>query len=302
MTDQTACLTPIGNRQVPHFRYQRTPSALMPTPSLPERIILPTPDIHGTFALRIACDDATESDAFAVRWQVYCHELGFEPAEHFPDHRERDAADLRSVQVVAYHRPTGRPVACFRLLLADPAHPRALFHVEQVCRDLARRAIPDEGDARRGCAELSRFCIIAPFRRFDAGTEAPPWGIPAERWMSEAGQRRGLAGLMWLAAAHIAAELRLDYLLTLMEPRLEVLGRAMGLAFQAIGSPVDFRGLRAPYRIDRRSLRCLLAQRQAAGLLQPIVPYLEEGMRRHPLLQPYLEARTRRIRHDEPVS
>ena len=47
--------------------------------------------------LRIACDDATESDAFAVRWQVYCHELGFEPAERFPDRRERDAADLRSV-------------------------------------------------------------------------------------------------------------------------------------------------------------------------------------------------------------
>lgn len=293
--DRTTCLTPIRCRQVPSFRYQRTPSALMPMPCLPERIVLPEPGIHELFTLRVACDDATEADAFAVRWQVYCNELGYEPADRFPDRCERDAADLRSVQVVAYHRPGGRPVACFRLVMADPAHPRARFHVEQVCPTLAPRAIPDDGEARRGCAELSRFCIIAPFRRFEAGAEAPPWGIDPLRWAAEARLRRGLAGLMWLAAAHIAAELRLDYLLTLMEPRLEVLGRAMGLAFLAIGSPVDFRGLRAPYRIDRRSLRSLLGQQQAAGLLLPLVPALDEGMRRHPLLQPYLAARTNRI-------
>ncbi|MBN8525056.1 MAG: PEP-CTERM/exosortase system-associated acyltransferase [Planctomycetes bacterium] len=296
MTDeQTACQTPIHNRQVSHFRYQRTPSALMPTPCLPERILLPTPDIHRLFALRIACDDGTEAQAFAVRWQVYCQELGYEPAERFPDHRERDTADLRSVQVIANYRPTGLPVACFRLMLADPMHPRALFHVEQVCSSLTARAIPADGDARRGCAELSRFCITSAFRRFDADTETPPWGIPPVQWAAESRQRRGLAGLMWLAAAHIAVELRLDYLLTLMEPRLELLGRTMGLAFQAIGTPVDFRGLRVPYRIDRRSLRSLLGRPQAAGLLQPLVRSLDEGMRSHPLLQPYLDARTRRI-------
>lgn len=295
MTDDTACLTPIRNRQVPSFRYQRTPSALLPEPSLPERIVLPAARSHELFDLRVACDDATEADAFAVRWQVYCRELGYEPVARFPDRREHDAADLRAVQAVAYHRPSGRPAACFRLLLADPARPRATFHVEEVCPGLARGAIPDDAETRRGCAELSRFCIIAPFRRFDADAGPPPWGIDPARWVAEAGLRRGLAGLMWLAAAHIATEMRLDYLLTLMEPRLELLGRAMGLAFQAIGPAVDFRGLRAPYRIDRRNLRSLLAQPQVAGLMRPLTPALDAGMRSHPLLQPYLDARTRRI-------
>ncbi len=267
----------------------------MPTPSLPERIILPIPDIHRLFALRIACDDDTEAQAFSVRWQVYCQELGYEPAERFPNQRESDTADLRSVQVIASYRPTGLPVACFRLLLADPTHPRALFHVEQVCNNLSARAIPADGEARRGCAELSRFCIISAFRRFDAETEMPPWGIAPAQWTAESKLRSGLAGLMWLTAAHIAVELRLDYLLTLMEPRLELLGRTMGLAFQAIGPPVNFRGQRIPYRIDRRSLRGLLGMPQVIRLMHPLVYTLDEGMRKHPLLKPYLDARTRSI-------
>ncbi|MDP2060502.1 MAG: hypothetical protein Q8J97_12240, partial [Flavobacteriaceae bacterium] len=146
-----------------------------------------------------------------------------------------------------------------------------------------------------GCAELSRFCIVAPFRRFDAACEAPPWGIPADQWAAETRHRRSLAGLMWLTAAHIALALRLDYLLTLMEPRLQVLGRAMGLNFVSIGDPVEFCGQRAPYRIDRRSLRTLLLVPQTAALLMPITPGLETGIRTHPLLASYLSSRTARF-------
>lgn len=287
--------TPITHRLYPRFTYHRTPSGLMPMPTLPERLVLPEAGIDEVFDVRLATDDTTENDAFRVRWEVYCRELGYEPADRFPDGCERDGADMRSVQVVAYHRATAQPVGCYRLLMADANAPLAPFHVEEVCPRLSAGAIPRDAEARLGCAELSRFCIIAPFRRFDAASEAPPWGLAAERWASETRHRRGLAGLMWLTAAYVAVALRLDYLLTLMEPRLQLLGKAMGFDFQAIGDPVDFRGLRKPYRIDRRALRTLLAVAQTRMLLQPILPGIEAGIGRHPMLASYLASRTVRI-------
>lgn len=291
-SDSIGTLTPLGSRAVPRFTYQRTPSALMPMPTLPERIVLPQPGIRDVFDIEIACDDQAEAAAFSVRWQVYCDELGFEPADRFPEQQEHDRADLRSVQVIARHRASGRAVGCFRLLMADPVAPTAPFHVEEVCTSIAYGAIPDQPEARLGCAELSRFCIVAPFRRFDAATEAPPWGIDPAVWAAEAVHRRGLAGLMWLAAAHISVSLRLDYLLTLMEPRLQLLGRSMGFNFSPIGAPVEFRGQRVPYRIDRRALRSLLTVPQTAALMAPITGGLDAGIRRHPMLASYLSART----------
>jgi len=284
----------ISQRLSPRFAYKRTPTALLPMPTLPDRLTLPEPRILDLFDIRIATDDATEAHAFAVRWEVYCRELGFEPAERFADRRESDADDLRSVQVVAFHRPTGRPVGCFRLLLADPGDIRRPFHVEEVCAGQRLGAIPPVGQARLGHAELSRFCIIAPFRHFDAG-ETPPWGIARSAWEAEVPLHRGLAGMLWLVAARIAVRIRLDYLLTLMEPRLQTLGRVMGLNFQPIGDPVEFRGIRIPYRIDRRSLGALLELPQTAALLRPLDQAIASGVAEHPLLASYLACITSRF-------
>lgn len=294
-SDSTPNHTPISNRLCPQFSYKRTPTAIMPMPTIPERILSPEPGIHEVFYVRIATDDQAENTAFEVRWEVYCRELGFEPPDKFPDKREHDIADLRSVQVIVYHRATSRPVGCYRLMLANPSELNAPFHVEEVCPHLIPGAIPATGDKRLGYAELSRFCIVSPFRCFDTTTDTPPWGISPNQWSSEARHRRGLAGLMWLTAAHIAWSLRLDYLLTLMEPRLHVLGRAMGFDFMAVGGPVEFRGQRVPYRIDRRSLRTLLLVPQTANLLNPLLASIERDIQSHPLLSPYLSNRTNRI-------
>lgn len=284
-----------SRRLIPRFTYTRTPTSLMPMPTLPERIVLPDVGILDVFDIRIATDEETEALAFGVRWDVYCRELGFEPAERFPDHHESDADDQRSVQVVAIHRRSGRPAGCFRLLLADPADIRRPFHVEAVCSGLLKGVIPTVGQARLGYAELSRFCIIAPFRHFDAAVEAPPWGIAREEWNAEAPLHRGLAGLMWLVAAQVAVRIRLDYLLTLMESRLQTLGKVMGMNFLSIGDPVEFRGMRVPYRIDRRSLNSLLAVPQTARLLRPLETSIDGAIRSHPLLISYLDSCTARF-------
>lgn len=297
MVDQAANAQASGSSQrlAPRFTYKRTPTALLPMPTLPERLSLPDPRLAGLFDIRLAADEETEAMAFAVRWEVYCRELGYEPAERFPDHREYDADDSRSVQVVVVHRASARPIGCFRLLLADPGDIPRPFHVESVCGARRLIGIPPDGQGRLGHAELSRFCIIAPFRHYDASREDPPWGIARADWDAEVPLHRGIAGMMWLAAAHIAVRIRLDFLLTLMEPRLQVLSRVMGLNFQSIGDPVDFRGIRVPYRIDRRSLRALLALPQTDALLRPLQDSIARGIDRHPLLSSYLDSGTARI-------
>ena len=137
----TPTRTSISDRMYPRFTYQRTPTAIMPMPTIPERVILPEPGVHDIFDVRVAIDDTTESAAFSVRWEVYCRELGFEPADRFPDHCEHDAADLRSVQVVAYHRGSGQPAGCYRLLMADPIRSRSPPH--SMSRRLVHVSFPE---------------------------------------------------------------------------------------------------------------------------------------------------------------
>lgn len=289
MSDRHAVVTPLATRVVPTRRYRSMPSLVMPDPGVPDRVLPPQPSINELFELRVAVDDTTEADAFTVRFQVYCEELGYEPRERFDDRCECDRADLRSVSVVAYYRPTGTPVGCYRLLLADPARVDEPFHLEEVCPQRQPGSIPESGDRRMGCAEISRFCIIAPFRRFTrAGAAQPPAGIDPERWEREAPRRSNLAALMWLSAAHLAVHLRLDCILALMEPRLRLLCRSIGFAFEPIGPAVEFRGQRVPYRIDRRALRALLQVPQTAELLAPVAAAWEAQASAHPLLANYL--------------
>jgi N-acyl amino acid synthase of PEP-CTERM/exosortase system len=286
-------ITPISNRLYPRFVYQRTPSALMPMPTIPERVFLPECGIHEVFDVRIAIDDAGEDAAFRVRHEVFCRDMGCK----FPavDGREYNETDQRSVQVVAYHRASGQPVGCYRLIMADPADPLAIFPIEDNCPALVSGSIPTSADARLGCAEISRFCVISSFRKFDAATESTPCGVPAAQWEAETHHRRGLAGLLWLTLAHLAVGLRLDYLVTLTEARLQQLGRTMGFSFLPIGEPVEYYGPRYPFRIDRRSLRAPLLVPQTAALLSPILSGFDAGLRAHPLLASYLSSRTARI-------
>ena len=295
-SDPHATLTPVGNRLVPQCSYQRMPSLVMPDPEFPDKVMPLQPGIHDLFELRVAIDDRTEADAFSVRYQVYCQEYGYEPIERFPDRCECDNADLRSVSVVAYYRATGMPVGCYRLLFADPGHVDDPFHLEEVCFQRQPGSIPERGTSRMGCAEISRFCILAPVRRFTRTADCqPPAGIDSARWQAEAPRRLNLAGLMWLSAAHLAVHLRLDYILALMEPRLQIACRNLGFTFPPIGPAVDFRGQRVPYRIDRRALRALLKVPQTAELLAPVSQRWEEQARAHPLLMNYLEAPTERL-------
>jgi N-acyl amino acid synthase of PEP-CTERM/exosortase system len=96
---------------------------------------------------------------FRLRFQVYCRERSFEDAAAYPDGRERDDDDPRSLHFLVLHSPTNAAIGTVRLILprrgADLPVLR-LVGTEQQCRV----HLPLETTA-----EVSRFAVAKAFRK-----------------------------------------------------------------------------------------------------------------------------------------
>ncbi|MGK7950603.1 MAG: GNAT family N-acyltransferase [Xenococcaceae cyanobacterium] len=57
------------------------------------------------FQLIVANTAELKQEVFSIRYQVYCEELNFEPAENFPNGLEKDIYDERSIHYLLQHRP-----------------------------------------------------------------------------------------------------------------------------------------------------------------------------------------------------
>ena len=68
----------------------------------------------------VACDQATQEDAFRLRYQVYCLERGFEDASAFPEAMETDPHDTYARHFVVRSRDAGLTLGASRLVLDSP--------------------------------------------------------------------------------------------------------------------------------------------------------------------------------------
>ncbi len=69
----------------------------------------------------VACDPATQEDAFRLRYQVYCLERGFEDASAFPEAMETDPHDIYARHFVVRSRNAGLTLGASRLVLDSPS-------------------------------------------------------------------------------------------------------------------------------------------------------------------------------------
>lgn len=98
-----------------------------------------------------------ERQVLALRYQVYCHEKGFLPAECYPDRLERDDYDKFSTHIVACNR-TGHVVGALRVV--KPPHDIP-FPFQEKCTNLFPSLhVP----ARQRCIEVSRLVISKAYR------------------------------------------------------------------------------------------------------------------------------------------
>jgi N-acyl amino acid synthase of PEP-CTERM/exosortase system len=235
-------------------------------------------------------------EAQRMRFDIYCRELRYvDPFAH-ADGLEKDAHDPASSHCLLFHKTLGAYAGCVRLVLADPENPDAPFPFEKQCGDaLWRRHVDPAEIPRHSFGEISRLAIRKEFRRRSGEAKqadgfARNSGTPEESAKAmnvhltrERRHSPHMVLVLYLAAASVALNDRLESVFAMMDPRLARHLLFAGIKFEQVGDPVDFRGLRAAYRITRQGLY---------GHLKPEVKDLLDAVREdlvvpgaHPKLQ-----------------
>jgi N-acyl amino acid synthase of PEP-CTERM/exosortase system len=74
-------------------------------------------DFTTIFQMKVANNDAERNSAYALRYQIYCVENEFENPADFPEEREHDHLDDRSVQGIVMHRKSRLVCGTARLVM-----------------------------------------------------------------------------------------------------------------------------------------------------------------------------------------
>ncbi|HTV45042.1 MAG TPA: PEP-CTERM/exosortase system-associated acyltransferase [Stellaceae bacterium] len=175
---------------------------------------------------------------FRLRFQVYCIERGFEDAAAFPDGREQDGDETRSLHSLLLDRATGSAVGTVRLILPDPARPLPVFKI------IGAGRLHDTGLPLATTAEVSRFAVAKAFRsRLEAGWRGGVGRVAA-------GCREPALQLLTFglirAIVMMGALGEVTHVVAMMEPALRRLLGRLGIAFHPLGGPVQHHGLRQP--------------------------------------------------------
>ena len=162
---------------------------------------------------------------YRLRYQVYCLEKRFEPAERFADRLERDEFDRHSVHFLIQHKPSGNWVATARLVLGEP-------HQLPIAK-IAKFSLPEYTLEGKRFAELSRLSILKSFRYLGKQHE-------------QVDEPEVLLGLI-RAAKEYSERANLDYWLFLCRRSIMRIVGNLGMHMEVIGDPCEHRGVRFPY-------------------------------------------------------
>lgn len=210
------------------------------------------------FEIVTADTPALIDEAHKLRYQVYCEEKGFEDAACYPDGREHDEYDSRSVQSLIRHRHTGIYIGVVRLILPEPGRPEAPLPLERHCGlNLAKSHPLLAALPRQAVGEISRFSVSKTFRRRIA-EEGLIYGVSREN--GEVHHRFDRRLLPYITLGLIAAFIRMcavhdiRYCYAVMEPTLLRLLNRYGIEFSTLGEAIDYRGVRVPAFITASNL------------------------------------------------
>lgn len=208
-------------------------------------------------------------EAYKLRYQVYCEEKGYEDASRYPDRREFDEYDNRSIHSLIRHRSSGIYIGVVRLVLPHCSDVGQLLPVEKHCRLNLSESHPHLAALpRQSIGEISRFSISKVFRRRIA-EQGLVWGISKEddsykSTSPDNVSRRHLPMIsMGLMAAlfDMCIEHNIQYCYAVMESTLLRLLKGVGINFQPLSMPVDYHGMRVPSFFSAKEMKKVMQKR-----------------------------------------
>ena len=197
------------------------------------------------FDITPAVADDLQVEAYGVRHQVYCEELGYEPVRE--DRRERDEYDERAVHVLVKSVKLARYAGCARVVRVDPGDPLSRLPVEKTCEHTIERGIVDPSRLpRERIGEISRLAIVSDFRRRKGEHTTPMTISPEDFGAAQMPRFPYIQVALYLGSIALAKRLGLEMLFVLTEPRLANHFARLGVKIRQIGGPVEHRGERIP--------------------------------------------------------
>lgn len=188
---------------------------------------------------------------YAIRYQVYCLEKGWEDPSVRPDRMERDGYDETSAHFLVRCRATGQWIATMRLIVA----PFDQLPINRVAR-IDTKKLPGLTDGLT--AEISRLCVIGEYMRHPRvnNPEAKFFFGPKAHSAKQISPVSPPSGQPWLtlglirAAREYSRQNGIRYWFFLISDPLARIVQRLGLGLQLIGPECDHRGKRRPYLRD----------------------------------------------------
>ncbi len=203
------------------------------------------------YAIFPAFTDQQKAEAYRVRYNIYCKELGFESGNE--DELESDIYDKISTQILLQFKPLDMPVGCVRVVHGRSKSGCRQLPMEAVCgHRLNKNLLQEIKDSGHNYVEISRLGIDKDFRHMGR--------------TGQSGLRTPVRGSCALIALFlgIQAYARVSdtkYLMAIVERRLLNNMKKIGIPIVLMGEGVEHRGTRFPILMDREKI-------------EKIVPYL----------------------------
>ncbi len=206
------------------------------------------------FFVEFAKSEEQKRKAYGIRYRVYCDEFKYESADQYPDHEEKDEADDYSLHCLIIHKKTMRPAACVRLVPAFKNNGEEVqLPFEQHCPESLDRAFIDNLNLKReSVCELSRLAVDHLFRRRPSEEFTRYGEFKSFQFSKHERRSFSLISVATFLAAIALTELsEKQNVFAMMEPFLPRLLKRSGIYFQKVGVDVDYRGMRAPYLMQK---------------------------------------------------
>ena len=193
---------------------------------------------------------------YRLRFQVYAHERGFENPEDFPEEREQDEYDGRSLHILLRHRRSGIMLGTARIVLPNQDDLASSFPVQAA----SGHPLLHDADVSAHAVEFSRLAISGErLKRCHIGSGEN--GGKISHLLAK--QLFPFLSIGLIAGViELASENGYPILLAVMEPFLIRSLRKIGIEFPFMDAPVEYHGLRVPCALLSLHEACVAMKRK----------------------------------------